>query len=77
MHAASFPRSPRLRLVLQLLADGEEHTTRDVIRATDVCAVNSIMSELRANGFSISCRQGKRRGRRVWLYQLHGGTRHD
>ena len=37
-----------------------------IIQRANVCAVNSIISELRANGFDINCqRQGD-----VWYYQL-------
>ena len=67
-------RAPRLRRVLSVLADGRWHSTRDIISAASVCAVNSAVSELRAKGCTISCRQdsGTERGRRVrrWLYRL-------
>lgn len=70
MRAARIEHSPRLRRVAALLADGEEHSTLDIVLNARVCAVNSIVAELRVNGFVISCRQMHRDGERVWLYQL-------
>lgn len=61
MHAASLDKSPRLKRVDALLADGREYSTREIIAACDVCAVNSIVAELRANGRQIDTRwQGGR-----------------
>lgn len=48
------------------LADGGEHSTREVITRAHVCAVNSAMAELRAAGIMITC---ARRGR-YWYYRL-------
>ena len=71
MHAASLDRSDRLRRVFALLADGREWSTRDLVRAADVCAVNSIVSELRANGATITTRWTRSAsGARVCLYRL-------
>jgi biotin operon repressor len=56
MRAASIERSERLQRVLWLLLDGNWHSTLDIIRRADVCAVNSCISELRANGLRIECR---------------------
>ena len=69
MHFARFRTSKRLQRVMRVLADGQEHSTRDLIREADVCAVNSIVAELRANGIPVAsrCKSG------VWLYRL--GTR--
>jgi hypothetical protein len=57
MHAARIEKSGRLRRVLELLREkrSEGATTRDIIDVAHVCAVNSIVSELRANGFRIEC----------------------
>lgn len=66
VNAADPQKSPRLKRVLAVLRDGEEHTTRDLIVAAEVCAVNSIIAELRANGFEIDCQ----RDGDVWLYRL-------
>ena len=49
--------SKRLQRVLQLLADGRPHTTRDIVRKARVMAVNACISELRAHGAEISCSQ--------------------
>ncbi len=65
MHAATLGSSERLQRVDALLADGRPHTTQEIIIAAQVCAVNSIVSELRANGRRITCRRiGSR-----WVYQ--------
>lgn len=65
MHAADLTKSPRLQRVADLLADCLEHTTMEIVLAAQVCAVNSIVAELRANGIEIVCRrQGD-----VWYYR--------
>ena len=73
MNAAKLDESPRLQRVRRLLSDGQEYSTRDIVIGAHVCAVNSIISELRANGLDISCRQVRAPcGERVWLYKLEG-----
>lgn len=66
MHSATLNGSRRLQRVRKLLADGKPHSTMEIIQRANVCAVNSIVSELRANGMAIDCR---REGRR-WYYRL-------
>jgi biotin operon repressor len=66
MHHAKLEKSPRLQRVLRLLADGREHSTRQIIRRADVCAVNSCIAELRENGIQIAARSEKG----VWYYRL-------
>ena len=66
MNAASIESSDRLNRVLDLLSQGGECTTLDIIIKANVCAVNSIISELRQNGFDIAC---QRRGEK-WFYKL-------
>ena len=56
MHAARLSRSARLRRVQELLRDGRERSTRDIVRAAHVCAVNSCIAELRGNGAVIEGR---------------------
>lgn len=65
-HAARADYSARLRRVLHVLADGAEYTTLDLMQQAHVCAVNAIVSELRENGYRITC---QRRGDR-WYYQM-------
>ncbi|MCL6619470.1 MAG: hypothetical protein K6T33_06730 [Thermomonas hydrothermalis] len=67
MHAASVEKSERLQRVLWLLLDEQWHTTMDIIDGARVCAVNSIIAELRANGLRIETR---RMGRGVYAYRL-------
>ncbi len=66
MHAARLEKSPRLQRVLEVLSDGQAHTTYEIVQQAQVCAVNSIVAELRQNGYSIDCR---RRADRFY-YQL-------
>ena len=66
MNSARLSKSPRLQRVFNVLLDGHEHTTRDLIRRANVCAVNSIASELRSNGIIINC---ERRANK-WYYKL-------
>lgn len=69
MRAARIASSERLRRVAALLADGRPRTTMDIVRAANVCAVNSIIAELRANGLRIACqRQGD-----TWWYWIDKG----
>ena len=73
MHAANLSSSPRLRRVLEVLGDGRDHSTLDLISAAQVCAVNSIIAELRANGVAIDCRRDiTADGTRIWFYRLGG-----
>lgn len=65
MHAARIDHSPRLQRVVDLLADGREHSTMEIIDAARVCAVNSVIAELRVNGIHIVCR----RVGDVWYYR--------
>ena len=66
MHHASL-ESERLQRVLALLQDGRPRTTMEIIHAAGVCAVNSIVSELRANGLRIECMRLKQG---VYAYRL-------
>ena len=67
MHFARLKNSPRLQRVLSVLADGQEHSTREIVEKAQVCAVNSIIGELRDNGFPIP---RARQQKRVWFYRL-------
>ena len=71
IHAARVENSPRLQRVYDLMKDGKPRTTRQIIKEADVCAVNSIFSELEANGIKYKC---NRIGRGVYQYQLLGGS---
>lgn len=66
MNSARIGKSPRLQRVLGLLHGGKWYSTMDIIQSARVCAVNSIISELRDNGYKIDCRRdgGK------WMYRL-------
>lgn len=71
MHAARLKSSARLQRVLEVLSDGREHSTLEIALGAGVCAVNSCVAELRANGAEITCRQtASLGGERLWLYKL-------
>ena len=65
MHAARLDKSERLQRVAKLLKRGGWHSTMDIIQRAQVCAVNSIVAELRANGWQIECQ----RTGDVWRYR--------
>jgi len=69
MHKGSM-RSPRLRRVAAVLADGKEHSSLAIQRRARVCAPGTCVSELRANGAVIHCRVEVRPSGRVWLYHM-------
>lgn len=73
MHSARLAHSDRLQRVLAVLRSGQPMTTRQIVQEASVCAVNSIISELRANGILISCRHVKRG---VFEYTLLGEKNH-
>ena len=66
MNAASIKSSDRLNRVLDLLSQGGEFTTLDIIKSANVCAVNSIIAELRQNGLDINCQRRCDK----WFYKL-------
>ena len=70
--AALMENSDRLQRSAKFLSDGKPHSTREILYACDVCAVSTIIEELRAakNGFVIICKQVKK-GR--FEYTMTGG----
>ncbi|AJF07784.1 hypothetical protein [Geoalkalibacter subterraneus] len=56
IHYAKIDESERLQRAHRLLSDGAWHSTRDIMRAADVCAVNTVIAELRCNGYDIVTR---------------------
>lgn len=71
-HAALLENSERLQKVVKFLGDKKTYTTLEIQLACQVCAVGSIVSELRdkKNGFDIVCKQI---GRDRWEYTMVGG----
>jgi hypothetical protein len=67
MHSARLSSSDRLKRVADVLGDGQPHTTLEIVHAAGVCAVNSCVSELRRNGYSITCQ----RSGDVWFYRMN------
>ena len=70
MHAARISKSPRLRRVHDVLKDGKEHSTLAILQEARVCAVNSIIAELRHNGARIDCKTLGSGEARVFLYRM-------
>ncbi len=71
MNNAKLKTSPRLKRVAAFLSDGKEHSTMEIALSARVCAVNSIVSELRVNGLEISCRRSRGQEREpIWLYKM-------
>lgn len=70
MHAAKIDDSPRLQKVRDFLRRNGSATTREISNGCDVYAVNSIIAELRVNGFTIECNPVKGQ-RGVYRYTLH------
>ena len=72
MHAANLRSSERLQKVLDFLKNRgtEGATTMEIVKGCGVCAVNSIIAELRQNGYTITCKQGNVDGARVARYKL-------
>ena len=60
MHAARLENSARLQRLRSFLADGLWHSTREIVHGAEVMAVNSAVSELRENGFTVECKQQNR-----------------
>ena len=69
---AKFSSSKRLQRVHDLLKQGGEHSTLEISIRAGVIAISAIMSELRAQGADIHCRQirSKQTGERIWVYRL-------
>uniref|UniRef100_C6E6T2 ArsR family transcriptional regulator n=1 Tax=Geobacter sp. (strain M21) TaxID=443144 RepID=C6E6T2_GEOSM len=55
IHYARFIKSDRLQRLLLFMLDGKAHTTLEIIKGADICAVNSAVCELRRNGFACYC----------------------
>ena len=77
MRHARLDRSERLQRVLAVLIEWRRLgaargwiTTRGIVRLAHVCAVNSCIAELRANGARIECEQRRERGVRRFYYRL-------
>jgi hypothetical protein len=54
IHYARLNKSERLQRVHKLLSSGTELSTWNISRMAAVCAVNSIICELRKNGVNIA-----------------------
>ena len=56
MNSARLASSPRLRRTLMLFEHEKRWlTTRQIVRGASVCAVSSVIAELRCNGCVIEC----------------------
>ena len=68
MHHANYDKSERLQRTERVLSTGRWYSTLELIILAKICAVSSVISELRRNGFDIECR----RVGNVYQYQLKG-----
>ena len=57
MNAAKLDKSERLQRVDALLSSGKQYSTLEIIQQANVCAVNSVVAELKANGRAITCKR--------------------
>ena len=75
MNAARLKTSKRLQRTLKVLreAKGVELTTRQLMRRANICAVNSVIAELRANGCEITTRREVHAGAPRFFYKLIKG----
>jgi hypothetical protein len=73
MHAARVATSARLRRVLAALRPGLWVGSLELALTARTVAPGTCVSELRANGYRIECRQGSGPEGRVWEYRLTGG----
>lgn len=73
MHHASLANSDRLQRALRALQSrsGQWVSTRWIVRTANVCAVNSVISELRENGCEIECEPRVKDGQRRFYYRLN------
>lgn len=69
MHAARLYESPRLQRVANLLLSGDWFSTMHIAKKANVCAVNSIISELRANQWVVDCILISTQSGKVWKYK--------
>lgn len=72
MHAARLDKSERLQRFVEALRNGPM-TTRELIGATGLCAINSIAAECRANGIKVGCtyKGTSESGARIYEYELN------
>lgn len=57
IHYARIENSERLQRLRDYLADGKWHSTRDIVRGAEVCAVSSAVCELRRNNIAVEHKQ--------------------
>ena len=74
-HYAIAHRSERLKRIYNLLKDGREYTSRQIVKLANVIALSASIDEMRKNGFCISCHYVRTTdtGARVYVYQLKKG----
>ena len=60
-----------LQRVMRVLREAKGPiSTMELIREARICAVNSVIAELRENGAEITCKQVVEDGKRRWEYTL-------
>lgn len=76
IHAARLDHSPRLQRLLGVFRanPGVWLSTRSLILAANICAVNSAVDELRENKYPISTKRTQEETGPVWWYRLEEGA---
>ena len=71
MRHARLEKSDRLQRALKVLQEAKGRvSTRTLMRKANICAVNSVIAELRENGADILCEQTVKNGERRFFYTL-------
>lgn len=71
MHNARLDKSPRLQRTLKALRNAKgEISSFDLTLQVRTPSIGTAISELRANGAKINCRQEAKNGKRVYYYSL-------
>lgn len=77
MHYARLENSPRLQRALAVLERGGRFTTRQLQTEAQLCAVNTAVDELRANGIDVRCECVGRGRYEYWIARNPGdGAEH-
>ncbi len=74
IHAGAIEKSERLKRLRDFLTEKGEAgaTTREIVDALGICAVNSAVAELRANGYRVECEFERvtKAGARIYRYRM-------
>ena len=71
-HHATLHKSERLKRIYNLLKDGREYTSREIIKQANIVTLSASIDELRKNGLVIICRYDRTTpsGAKVYKYRM-------